>query len=53
MEKFYSFKALLKMAGGGDASPTSPLEPPLLRCMTFVSNFAVRLSFQTYRYASK
>ena len=24
MEKFYSFKALLKMAGGGDASPTSP-----------------------------
>ena len=24
MEKFYSSKAWLKMAGGGDASPTSP-----------------------------
>ena len=24
MEKFYSSKALLKMADGGDASPTSP-----------------------------
>ena len=24
MEKFHSFKALLKMADGGNASPTSP-----------------------------
>ena len=24
MEKFYLSEALLKMAGGGDASPTSP-----------------------------
>ena len=34
MEKILSTKALLKMAGGGDASPTSPppthlLDPPL------------------------
>ena len=34
MEKFYSSKALLKMAGGGagrrDASPTStPMDPPM------------------------
>ena len=27
MEKLYSSKTCLKMAGGGDASPTSP--PPL------------------------
>ena len=33
MEKFYSSKTLLKMAGGGDAyaaQPTSPLNPPLV-----------------------
>ena len=29
MEKFYSSKTLLKLAGGGGASPTSPLDPPL------------------------
>ena len=30
MEKFYSSKAWLKMAGGGDAFPTSTsLDPPL------------------------
>ena len=29
-EYFYSSKALLKMAGGVDASPTSPLDPALL-----------------------
>ena len=28
MEKLYSSKALLKMAGGGNASP-NPLDPPL------------------------
>ena len=30
IEYLYLSKALLKMAGGGDASPTSPLDPPLL-----------------------
>ena len=31
MEKFYSLKILLKLAGGGDAFPTYPhLEQPLL-----------------------
>ena len=30
IEKLYLSKALLKMAGGGDASPTSPLNPPLM-----------------------
>ena len=36
MEKSYSFKALLKMAGGGgDASPTSPIDPPLLFTQEF------------------
>ena len=30
MEKFYLSKTLLKLAGGGGgASPTSPLDPPL------------------------
>ena len=29
IEKLYLSKALLKMAGGGDASPTPPLDPPL------------------------
>ena len=31
IEKLYLSKALLKMAGGGDASPTSPLDSPLPR----------------------
>ena len=32
MEKFYSSKTLLKMAGGNAyaAYPTSPLDPPLI-----------------------
>ena len=30
MEKIYSSKVLLKMFGGEDASPTSPLDQPLL-----------------------
>ena len=29
MEKLYLLKTCLKMAGGEDASPTSPLDPPL------------------------
>ena len=29
MKKFYSSKRLLKMAGGGDAPFTYPLDPPL------------------------
>ena len=36
MEKIYSSKALLKMAGGGDAFPTSPLDPPLVTAFTKV-----------------
>ena len=28
MEKFYSFKTLLKIAGGGDASAAYPTSPP-------------------------
>ena len=36
MEKFYLSKALLKLAGGGDASPTSPswIRPCLGLCTT-------------------
>ena len=30
MEKLYSSKTCLEMAGGGDASPTFSLDPPLL-----------------------
>ena len=30
MKKFYSSKALLKMAGGGMHPPHPPLDPPLL-----------------------
>ena len=30
IEKLYLSKALLKMAGGGDASPTFPLDLPLV-----------------------
>ena len=34
MERFYSSKALLKMAGGGIASPTSPSLDPPMRTLT-------------------
>ena len=34
MEKLYSSKTRLKLAGGGDASPTFPLDPPLLALIT-------------------
>ena len=30
IEKFYSSKVLLKMAGGGGEHPHTPLDPPLL-----------------------
>ena len=30
MEKFYSYKALLKMAGGEGCTPHIPLDPPLI-----------------------
>ena len=30
MEKLYSSKTLLKLAGGENASPTPPLDPPLI-----------------------
>ena len=46
LEKLYLSKALLKMAGRGGASPTSPLDPPLaLGMLLNVCLLVLRLLF--------